>query len=416
MAIGLFSATQTENSSPQQTLTGGYILTPAEVAGYAPDKLNKEEEDSIEALLHCKLTLARSHTPSRDEFILSITVPDNRPALAIEHKARDLVAVILKRHILANLDVQLKELRKFEDGEKSLKWLHSQREVLIKRRLLVKTSFALHDNPDRPVQAQASGGLNYHPSILAGILAAIALIGALRSFSPTGDTEFEAQGSESRRQQRTNEDRLVDITVGSQPLELPSDIAASPLLQALCEEVTKFETQVILILGDSGPQTRTDFTLKLAQHLSLQKRSVRLVDFDLKNHPLSTRLDRDQSLGVSDLLVNGGPCNEFYSSLTGLDVEFSPSGQLETIDEEIPESSVREFFHPRPDGLLLIDACNTSPLHLIIHQVHTVLYVDPRRPEGTADSTQSQVLLAFREARIPVWAITSAKLGFFPMI
>lgn len=414
LGIILFWAATSGSFSSDQKITGIYFATPSELTTLLPPSLSQEETKSIERLLHCTLRYQLRDDEDKLELTLTIPATDNRPLEPLLSKAVDLTSVILKRHLVAGINTEIHDLRKFQDGEPTLAWLHSRRDLLKRRRELTKNSFELREDNQSPPKLSTGGAPDHRFQWLVA-LATLTCLG-FAGASARSLARSKARNASIAGEPHDAEARAIEVEVGAKSLDLPCGTLESPLLQALCDEVANRENQVILVLGDSGHKRRTDFVLKLTKHLSNQQRKVRLVDFDLKDHSLSTRLGREHSLGVGDYLVHGGPPTEFYSSLSGLDVEFAPSGQIETIDTEISVRAVREFFSPRLDELLLIDACNNSPLHLIINQIKTVLYVDPRRPEGPDESAQSQVLLAFREARLPVWAVTSEHLGFFPML
>ena len=168
-----------------------------------------------------------------------------------------------------------------------------------------------------------------------------------------------------------------------------------------------------LILGDSPIESRLAFSLRLAHCLSSQAERVRLIDFDLSSRRLSKRLGRHNLPGVGDLLVDGGPVDEFFSSIAGTHIQFAPAGSTRLIEDAVdPE----EFERILGNDICVIDASSTSPLHLVVRQIDVVLCTTQSAPGLGRSQRETQVLVAFRDAGLPVWGVSPERNQFFPLL
>ncbi len=172
----------------------------------------------------------------------------------------------------------------------------------------------------------------------------------------------------------------------------------------------------ILVLGDTPVESRLAFSIRLANSLGRQAERVRLIDFDLQSKSLSERLGREELPGVGDLLLHGGPVEEFFSSIAGTRIQFAPAGKASAIYDDIQSERVEHILGRSMMDVTVIDATSSSPLHLIVRLVDAVLCTT-QYPAGMARSEREQeVLVAFRDAGLPVWGVSVDKAEFFPLL
>lgn len=391
----------------EQSVSGTYQVALSDPSATSLLNLTDEDQNSIENLLHCALKVNRD--PRRPSQIdITVTVSDSRPAIAVHRKAVDLIAVILKEQAVALFQEQLQEMARYRNQEKKLDWLESQ-ERLIKNKLeLAESAFSLEKISPIRSSSNALSTLIPMPFLTAAVISLILFLrGVLgyRTQTPPPHHTFNSN------------DELLSEDLLSTNLPFPESRSIfSDVFLEIERELDRSASKKILVLGEHLNEAKTVFTLQFARFLSSRGQSVHLVDFDLRVRNLSLRLGREFNPGISDFLMYGGPSTEFSSSLAGMEVTFTPAGQLYTLDENASERRVREYFQRPPKGTLLIEASKTSPLHLLIHEIEAVLYVDPLRPVEGTYSPDFQVLLAFREAKIPVWAVSSQRQSFFPMV
>lgn len=161
----------------------------------------------------------------------------------------------------------------------------------------------------------------------------------------------------------------------------------------------------LLVLGDESVDTRLEFSIRFADHLSKESFAVRLVDFDLLGKHLSQRLGREKLPGVGNVLHDGGPIDEFFSSIAGSKVQFAPAGTLAKLEIEIEPERLAELLEPG-DGVVVVDACSSAPLHLVVYHVDAVLYTShPHAKFNGPTLREREVLGAFREAGLPIWEV-----------
>ncbi len=141
---------------------------------------------------------------------------------------------------------------------------------------------------------------------------------------------------------------------------------------------------------------------------------VRLIDFDLQERPLSQRIGDESSPGVGDLLSCAGPVEEFFASVPGTSIQFAPAGTLRLLREPICQSTLQRLIEQPKNGITLVDASFSSPLHLLVGQVQVVLCLT--KPGASWNRQEEQVLLALREAKIPVWGVSQADSQLFPFL
>lgn len=170
----------------------------------------------------------------------------------------------------------------------------------------------------------------------------------------------------------------------------------------------------LLILGDDEGLARSSFTLRFAKSLGLSERKVKLVDFDLPEKELTKRLGDDTTPGVGDILSCGGFVEEFFASVPGTNIQFAAAGSLRVLKEPVCPDTLNQLLSHPSSGLTLIDASFSSPLHLLVGEIDAVLCLTET---GTAwNHQEEQVLLALREAQLPIWGVTRGGAQLFPFI
>ena len=184
------------------------------------------------------------------------------------------------------------------------------------------------------------------------------------------------------------------------------------------EEITRVLGRAprrLLILGDQAVESRLAFSMRLANNLGREFGSVRLIDFDLQEKRLSERLGRQSLPGVGDLLLRGGPVEEFFSSIGGTSIQFAPAGSLKVIEHEVDPLSLKGIFGTG-EVITVIDASSASPLHLVVHQVDVVLYATRDGAFANKSAREQQVLVAFRDAGLPIWGVSVNQSQFYPLL
>lgn len=172
----------------------------------------------------------------------------------------------------------------------------------------------------------------------------------------------------------------------------------------------------ILVLGDSPIESRLSFSIRLANVLGRTCNRIRLIDFDFQSQSLSERLGRQNLPGVADLLLKGGPVDEFFSSISGTKIQFAPAGSERVIEGEVNSLIVDKILGQEKGEMTVIDASSASPLHIIVNQVDAVLCTSHAAPGRPRSSREQQVLVAFRDAGLPVWGVSVESTQFFPLL
>jgi len=171
-----------------------------------------------------------------------------------------------------------------------------------------------------------------------------------------------------------------------------------------------------LVLGDNPVESRLSCSLRLANSLTESKARVRLIDFDLAAKRLSKRLGRQSLPGVGDLLVEGGPVDEFFSSIAGTHIQFAPAGCTRVIADAVEPGRFERLLGQGTDDLVVIDASSASPLHLVVRMIDVVLCTTRSSPGLARSQRETQVLVAFRDAGLPVWGVSAERNQFFPLL
>ncbi|MCA9775078.1 MAG: hypothetical protein KC800_00110, partial [Candidatus Eremiobacteraeota bacterium] len=171
-----------------------------------------------------------------------------------------------------------------------------------------------------------------------------------------------------------------------------------------------------LVLGDAPVDSRLAFSLRLANSLAGEGERVRLIDFDLSSKRLTKRLGRQSLPGVGDLLVEGGPVDEFFSSIAGTHIQFAPAGCKRVIADAVDSTQFERILGQSPQDLAVIDASSASPLHLVVRMIDVVLCTTQSSPGLSRSQRETQVLVAFRDAGLPVWGVSPERNQFFPLL
>lgn len=413
VALGLFFhfASNKNRVTLEQSVTGTYRISAPNQAAASLLSVTEEDRVSIQNLLQCALKVSRDpRTPF--QFEITVTVGDSRPAIAVHRKAVDLVTVVLREQAISLLRRQLLELDRYNGQTAKLDWLKSQERLIQSNLNFAENGFTLEKTSRLRSHSNALHTLAPMPFLVAAIFCFLLLLRRGIALKTEHLLKVSRSGSKS-----TNP---IDDALGPCLSALETPATEGPrfaeVFESIDQELILTGKGNILILGEPVDSSKTDFTLRFAHHLTRAGRAVHLVDFDLKGRTLSSRLGRERSLGISDYLKLGGPSTEFSSSVAGLGAKFTPAGQTPVIEGSPPEARIAEYFKTPKNGILLTEACSTSPLHLIIGQVEGVLYVDPRRPSRVTYSAELQILLALREAQIPIWAVSTERHSFFPML
>ena len=69
-----------------------------------------------------------------------------------------------------------------------------------------------------------------------------------------------------------------------------------------------------------------------------------------------------------------------------------------------------------PRDIAVIDASSSSPLHLVVRMIDVVLCTTQSSPGLGRSQRETQVLVAFRDAGLPVWGVSPERNQFFPLL
>ncbi len=194
---------------------------------------------------------------------------------------------------------------------------------------------------------------------------------------------------------------------------------AESFFHEICSEMEHYlgrPPRRFLVLGDAPVDSRLSFSLRLANSLAGEGERVRLIDFDLSSKRLTKRLGRQSLPGVGDLLVEGGPVDEFFSSIAGTHVQFAPAGCTRVIADAVDPAQFERILGETPKDIAVIDASSASPLHLVVRMIDVVLCTTQSSPGLGRSQRETQVLVAFRDAGLPVWGVSPERNQFFPLL
>ena len=174
------------------------------------------------------------------------------------------------------------------------------------------------------------------------------------------------------------------------------------------------EPRRILVIGDSNIESRLSFSIRLANRLGKDSGRVRLLDFDFQSKSLSQRLGREALPGVGDLLVHGGPVDEFFSSIAGTRIQFAAAGS--TALDAIVESDRLEMILGRGRSeLAIIDASCSAPVQMVFGAVDAVLCVVVKGGDTGRTVAERSVLQSVRGAGLPVWGVSPETNQVYPL-
>ncbi|MCA9781755.1 MAG: hypothetical protein KC800_33790, partial [Candidatus Eremiobacteraeota bacterium] len=129
------------------------------------------------------------------------------------------------------------------------------------------------------------------------------------------------------------------------------------------------------------------------------------------------RLGREDLPGVSELMFQGGPVDEFFSSISGTKIQFAPAGKFVATSEPVRADRISQILGTGADETTIIDAASTSPLHLLTSQVDCVLWSTRGNGDSvTRSQTDQRALSAIRDAGLPVWGVSMESMDFFPLL
>ena len=158
----------------------------------------------------------------------------------------------------------------------------------------------------------------------------------------------------------------------------------------------------LLVLSQHGDE-RSALSLRLAQGL-VSGGGIRLVDFDLRSRPLSTRLGDSDSPGVGDLLVYSGLVEEFFASVPGTSIQFAPAGTFQRLEDQVSSDGLDRLLPRDGRQLTVVDASFDSPLHFLKGRVDAAICL--YRPGVPWTAEQSRVLESLRGSGLPIWGVT----------
>ena len=170
----------------------------------------------------------------------------------------------------------------------------------------------------------------------------------------------------------------------------------------------------LLVLGGADREDRSSLSIRIAKGFSNDGKRVRLIDFDLQDKSLSKRLGDSRSAGVGDILSSPGPVDEFFASVPDSLIQFAPAGTKRILQEPVCESTLKALLKQPDDGLVLVEAGFTSPLHLFAHKAEAVLCLS--HPQKKWSDREKQVLIALRELKVPVWGLSKDRAQLFPFL
>lgn len=183
-------------------------------------------------------------------------------------------------------------------------------------------------------------------------------------------------------------------------------------------ENLKHSARKLLVLGDTDTDTdtRLSFSIRLANSLGRRAQKVRLIDFDFHKRSLSERLGRQELPGVSELMLEGGPVDEFFSSIAGTRIQFAPAGKSSSVEIDAKAERLSEILATKMDEITILDASTGSPLHLLTNQVDGVLWATANRRALSLTESDSRALSSLRTAGIPIWGISIETMEIYPLL
>ena len=184
--------------------------------------------------------------------------------------------------------------------------------------------------------------------------------------------------------------------------------------EAVCSEIRKTLNRPprrLLVLGDSDTETRLAFSIRLANSLGREADRVRLIDFDFQQQSLSERLGRRDLPGVSELILQGGPVDEFFSSISGTNIQFAPAGQSSLLTADVKFDQLSQILGTDRNEVTVIDSSSDSPLSLLTKQVDAVLWAT--RDTCCPGKQEKEAFAILRTAGLPIWGVSVATMNLF---
>lgn len=283
------------------------------------------------------------------------------------------------------------------------KWSESLKQDLTKEKARIQALTEIQQVQE-PLIMQSVGS-HYWLSVGLWIASVCSLLAAL--FRPTGTERIEPLKARSEQHRRPSTHPSFQ-RLHPDPEEEPLLLEA---LAAIQRELGHPPTR-ILVLGRSPGKARASAAARLAWTVSGAGQKVRLVDFDLKGKALSSSLGNLGTAGVSELLTGEGPVDEFLASVKGTKIEFAPAGNLKFLTCEVDGNKLKQLLSPGGARMLLIDASFDSPLHLVLGYVEAVICVTENGVKWNPQ--QQEVLLALRDAGLPIWGLLQGGQELYP--
>lgn len=235
--------------------------------------------------------------------------------------------------------------------------------------------------------------------------------------SPVEPTSSSPEQKEPRREFRTAPRFRLELPQAR--TELSPD-RVERFFDNLCAEVSKTlrrSPRRLLVLGDAPVEARLAFSIRLANSLGRDAGRVRLIDFDFQSKSLSERLGREELPGVSELMLQGGPVDEFFSSIAGTRIQFAPAGKYSAIEEESVQSErLAQILGLATNEVTIIDGSSASPLHLLVNQIDAVFWATRGSDSVYRSEREREVLVALRDAGHPIWGVSVETTEFFPLL
>jgi hypothetical protein len=86
------------------------------------------------------------------------------------------------------------------------------------------------------------------------------------------------------------------------------------------------------------------------------------------------------------------------------------------IADAVDPAQFERILGETPRDIAVIDASSASPLHLVVRMIDVVLCTTQSSPGMSRSHRETQVLVAFRDAGLPVWGVSPERNQFFPLL
>jgi len=302
-----------------------------------------------------------------------------------------------------------------EEEEVSSSWLDERREQLEERMEVISDAASLQlDGKLTFSQVRSSP---YSWTLVCWLASLVCFLSALFSSGQSPPPQREDAAPKSREEFRSTPRFRLELPQAR--TELSPD-RVERFFDNLCAEVAttlRRKPRRLLVLGDAPVEARLAFSIRLANSLGRDTRRVRLIDFDFQSKSLSERLGREELPGVSELMLQGGPVDEFFSSIAGTRIQFAPAGKYSAIEEEsVQTERLSQILGVATDEVTIIDGSSASPLHLLVNQIDAVFWATRGSDSVYRSDREREVLVALRDAGHPIWGVSVETTEFFPLL